>query len=221
MSSAPRYEPDFLIWGAYGGHNFGDEAILRAVSQQLRRVRPGARQFVIILGKLSPAIAEEYRAAGLEPVPFFSFGCLKLLGSAQLIAGGGQLLDDSSLGWPAGYTSVLLTLNRMFRNRPVLLCIGANPVRRALVRAMVRFAYSLAAKCTCRDEDSAAVLLSCGVPDAKVRVTRDVVFSLAPHQLPRLATSPDRKQVAIAVCHDPKRKRGDASIIASLARSLA
>ncbi|HEY3928867.1 MAG TPA: polysaccharide pyruvyl transferase family protein [Candidatus Koribacter sp.] len=222
MSAGPSRgdDADFLVWGAYGGHNFGDEAILRAVSYQLRRVRPNARQYVTMPGKLSPAVAEHYRAAGIEAVPLFSFRCLKLLVRTQLVAGGGQLLDDHSLGWPGGYTCLLLGLNRLFANRPVLLCIGANPVHRRLVRAMVRFGYSLATKCTCRDEGSAAALVDCGIRPSRVQVTRDIVFALESHHLPRRAAAPGGKHVAIAVCHDPMRKPGDCSTVAILVREL-
>src|SRR5271156_57319 len=141
---------DFIIWGANGGHNLGDEAILWAVSRLLRRLRPKARLFVIVQQELSATTAELYARWDLVVVKAGSFRCLSALRSARLIVGGGQLVDDKTLGWPVGWTSIFLLANRVLGQKPLILCIGAEPIRRRLTVGLVKSIYSLATVCGCR-----------------------------------------------------------------------
>jgi polysaccharide pyruvyl transferase WcaK-like protein len=199
----------FVIWGGFGGHNLGDEAILWALSRQLRRLGPSGRQVVLIPSGVSEATRAQYAAWGIEvcsgPRPFV-YG---ILFRAHLVVGGGQMVDDSTLGWPVGWTALLIFINRLLGGTSVVVCIGAEPLRRPLARFLVRHIYSLAQVCTCRDDASAEVLIEAGVPGEKVRVTRDVVFSLAPAVLPRFhpGESGASLKVALLVAFDPNRIR--------------
>lgn len=199
----------FVIWGGYGGHNLGDEAILWALSRQLRRQDPGARQIVLIPGGVSDATRAQYAAWGIDvcsgPRPFV----YSVLFRARLVVGGGQMVDDSTPAWPVGWTALLILINRLLGGSSVVVCIGAEPLKRPLARFLVRHVYSLARVCTCRDDASAEVLIEAGAPREKVRVTRDVVFSLAPSVLPRLHTgeSGASLKIALLVAYDPNRIR--------------
>lgn len=197
---------DFIIWGANGGCNLGDEAILWAVSRLLRRLRPKARQSVIVQQELSTKTAELYARWDLVVVRAGSFSCLNALRSARLIVGGGQLVDDKTLGWPVGWTSLFLLANRMLGQKPLILCIGAERISRRLTVGLVKYVYSLAAVCGCRDAESAAVLRAAGVPAAKVWCANDMVFSLERTLLPaRHASSTNPCQIAVVIARDSDR----------------
>jgi polysaccharide pyruvyl transferase WcaK-like protein len=199
----------FVIWGGYGGHNLGDEAILWALSRQLRRQEPETCQIVLVPRGVSEATRSQYAAWGIEvhsgPRPFV----YRILFRARLVVGGGQMVDDSTPGWPVGWTSVLILINRLLGGTSIVLCIGAEPLRRRLARTLVSRVYSLAQVCTCRDDASAEVLIDAGVPKDKIRVTRDVVFSLDPAMLPRWDSGKPGLsiKVALLVAYDPKRIR--------------
>jgi polysaccharide pyruvyl transferase WcaK-like protein len=209
----------FVIWGGYGGHNLGDEAILWAMSRLIRKLRPTALQYVLIRGGIAERVAAQYRAWGMEPVSFPSVRSLKLLRRSHLIVGGGQLLDDKTLVWPVGWTSLLLLANRMLGLRTLVLCIGAEPISRRITRMLVRHFYSLAAICTCRDGASVDVLRSCGFPEEKLYATRDVVFSLNNDVFPRRVQSTDSTpRITIVVSHDPDRTPRKAEYFSELAQ---
>src|ERR1700689_4771879 len=141
----------FVIWGGYGGHNLGDEAILWALSRQLRRLEPGARQFVLVPRGGSDRVRDQYAAWKIEVISGSLPFSLQFLRKARLVVGGGQMVDDSSLGWPVGWSSLFLLINWLFGNKPLVLCIGAESLKRRLPRFLVGKVYAMAQVCTCRD----------------------------------------------------------------------
>jgi polysaccharide pyruvyl transferase WcaK-like protein len=212
----------FVIWGGYGGHNLGDEAILWALSRQLRRQEPKTRQIVLIPGSVSDATRSQYAEWGIEvhsgPRPFV----YSILFRARLVVGGGQMVDDSTPGWPVGWTSLLILINRLLWGTSIIVCIGAEPLRRRLARTLVSRIYSLAQGITCRDDASAAVLIDAGVPKDKVHVTRDVVFSLDPAVVPRWQSGRHGAAIKIALlmAYDPTRIREKTDRSQSLIEAL-
>jgi polysaccharide pyruvyl transferase WcaK-like protein len=196
----------FVIWGGFGGHNFGDEAILWAASRLLRKLRPKSKQFVIVLHDISDNTAELYREWELDVVRAGSLDCLRALLIARLVVGGGQLVDDKTIGWPVGWTSLFLVANRIFGQRPLMLCIGAEAIKRRLTVRLVRHFYSLASVCTCRDAETAAILRKAGVPSARIWVARDMVFSLDRTVLPaHCAIKSSGYQIAVLIAKDADR----------------
>ena len=212
----------FVIWGGYGGHNLGDEAILWALSRQLRRQEPETRQIVLIPGGVSDVTQSQYAAWGIEVHSGTRPFVYRILFRARLVVGGGQMVDDCTPGWPVGWTSVLILINRLLGGTSIILCIGAEPLRRRLARMLVSRVYSLAQVCTCRDDASAELLIDAGVPKDKIRVTRDVVFSLDPAILPRWQPGKPgvSVKVAILVAYDPKRIRENTARLRSLVEVL-
>ena len=211
----------YVFWGGYAGNNLGDEAILWAMSRLIRGLDPMAKQSVFLPDGVSAAVAAQYDAWGIEVVSGSLVSCLLRLRDARLIVGGGQMVDDSSYGWPVGWSSLFLLVNRIFGHRPLVLCIGAEPLRRPLTRWLVRNFYSLAAAITCRDEESTASLQEVGLSSAKVTTTRDVVFSLDRALLPQHASLGAKpRSVALLIAYDPARIRDEISRYSHLVRAL-
>jgi len=199
----------FVIWGGYGGHNLGDEAILWALSRQLRRVDPSAKQYVLVRDAITPEVKAQYDDWQIEAVSGSIGKFFPVLSKAHLIVGGGQMVDDTSLGWPVGWSSLFLLVNWLFGKKPLVTCIGAESLNRTLPRLLVKHIYSLAKVCTCRDTESTEVLRRAGVKENKVWTTRDVVFSLDRALLPqwKASGSNSRPSVAVLIAYDPKRIR--------------
>ena len=196
----------FVFWGGYAGRNLGDEAILWAVSQLLRKLEPTASQCVLIPDGVPVDVEAQYAAWQIEVIKGRMPGCLDILRTARLIVGGGQMVDDTTLGWPVGWSSLFIAINAFFAQKPLVLCIGAEPLTRALPRFLVRHMYGLAKACTCRDDESTQVLRDAGISANKVWTTRDVVFSLDRCLIPQhQATGSTKTSVALVVAYDPNR----------------
>lgn len=196
-----------VIWGGYSGNNLGDEAILWALTRLLRKLQPQAEQYVLIPDGVPHHVALVYSTWGLRVVSGKMPGCLDILRHARLIVGGGQMVDDTTLAWPVGWSSVFLAINSFSRQKPLVLCIGAEPLKHPLTRFLVRHFYSKAMACTCRDDESANVLREAGIPSSKVWVTRDVVFSLDREAVPQYQAgdASDPKNVTLVIAYDPNR----------------
>ena len=205
-SGGSNMAEQYVFWGGYAGNNIGDEAILWAMSQLIRRLDPAAEQHVLHPNGVSAAVEAQYTTWGINVVSGSLPHCLRILSRARLIVGGGQMVDESTRGWPIGWSSIFLIANRLSGIHPLVLCIGAEPLTKAIPRFLVRRAYGLADVITCRDEESSAVVRSTGVNAAKVWTTRDVVFSLDRTQLPQWTTdSSDGQTVAVLIAYDPNR----------------
>ncbi|WP_158794572.1 polysaccharide pyruvyl transferase family protein [Granulicella sp. L60] len=202
----------YVFWGGYAGNNLGDEAILWALSRLIRKLDPAAEQFVFIPDGVSAAVEAQYKEWNIAVVSGPLLRCLGIFRHARLIVGGGQMIDDSSYAWPIGWSSIFIAVNKLWSHRPLVLCVGAEPLRKTIPRFLVRHFYGLAEVITCRDEESSTVVREAGVPAAKVWTTRDVVFSLDRSQLPQW--EPGRstvRTVAVAVAYDPARVLEDVS----------
>ncbi len=196
----------FVFWGGYGGNNLGDEAILWALSQLLRKFEPAASQYVLIPDGVPAHVEAQYAAWQIKVIRGRMPGCLDILRTARLIVGGGQMVDDTTLGWPVGWSSLFIAINAFFGQGPLVLCIGAEPLKRALPRFLVHHMYALAKVCTCRDDESTRVLRDAGISAQKVWTTRDVVFSLDRRLIPQYqSTRSANPSVAMVVAYDPNR----------------
>ncbi len=200
----------YVFWGGYAGNNLGDEAILWAMSRLIRTLDPTAAQHVFLPDGVTPAVAEVYRRWNIHVVSGPLLRCLDIFRHARLIVGGGQMIDDRSLGWPVGWSSLFLTASHLCGQRPLVLCVGAEALTRPLPRLLVHYAYGLAEIITCRDEESSAAVRATGVSADRVWTTRDVVFSLDRATLPQwTASSSNGSTLAVVVAHDPARVQED------------
>jgi polysaccharide pyruvyl transferase WcaK-like protein len=196
----------FVFWGGYGGNNLGDEAILWALSQLLRKLEPGASQCILIPDGVPAHVEAQYHSWQIEVIKGRMPGCLDILRTARLIVGGGQMVDDTTLGWPVGWSSLFIAINAFFGQKPLVLCIGAEPLKRVLPRFLVRHMYGLAQVCTCRDDESTQVLRDAGISAKKIWTTRDVVFSLDRRLIPQYQIARSANpSVAMVVAYDPNR----------------
>lgn len=176
-----------LITGSYGQGNTGDEAILTAILDQLRRRMPDAR-LVVVAGD-SETIRRQF---GVETVWWGDWAGIAqaVRQSDMVIQGGGGIFFDYSgfhawklfeNGAPdlAHYGGFSLLAN-LYRKPFMVYGVGVGPLMTDAGREMVKVAHSLANKITVRDVESKSSLEELGIESNRIEVTADPAFSMRP-----------------------------------------
>ncbi len=168
--------PRVVISGYYGFGNAGDEAMLTAIIQSLRR--HGDFEFVV----LSNDPVRTAREHGVQAVRRTAAGAIwqALVSSDALVSGGGSLLQDVTSPLTVPYYLGLIYLARMLRRRVVVYGQGIGPLHGGLARRLTRAVLNRCDLITVRDEASRRELERLGVTRPPVVVTADPVLSLEP-----------------------------------------
>lgn len=186
-----------LIGGYYGAGNVGDEAILTAMLNDLREIRP--RLDLTVLSWNPEETGGRYQ---VKAVHWRDIGSLVDAARASdlIIVGGGGLFHDHWGLDPESYLRVdhggitsygsLPLLARMLGIPCMLYGVGIGPLESDLGREHTRLAAARCQLVTLRDRGSYQVLKEAGfapesVSDTRVEVFADPAFSL-PTSLPRL-----------------------------------
>ena len=169
--------PKVVISGYYGFYNSGDEAMLYAMLQALRKTVPGLE--VTVLSRDPGFTAREFGVHSISRVNIRQV-YQELHKADLLISGGGGLLQDAT-----GPNSIIYYLGVVamarFLGKPVFFYAqGIGPVRTNLGRFLIRLVVNRVSTITVRDPDSRDELVSIGVKRPPVYVTADPVLGLDP-----------------------------------------
>ena len=161
----------FLLSGAWGLGNTGDQAILAVMVQKIHTFAPEEPLRVFSVGPGE-------RIPGVEFVPARNFWAVVRAAakSRVLLSGGGTLLQDTTSSRSLWYYLGILALARILGCRVMVFAAGLGPVRKKWNGILTRFVLNCApCRITLRDSLSLAYLQGLGVKkDAKV--TGDVAF---------------------------------------------
>jgi polysaccharide pyruvyl transferase CsaB len=192
-----------LISGYYGFGNTGDEAVLAAMIDGLRRHVPSA-ELCVLSG--NPALtAREY---GVQAADRWRTGSIwhELRQSDFLIQGGGGLLQDTTSHNSAMYYLSVLHLARLARRPYMVFAQGIGPLNSPFLRGLTARALRRAKAITVRDEGSAQMLRDWGVRKPEISVTADPGLLLESADedrrrrlLSTLDLRPDQPYMAIAL----------------------
>lgn len=168
----------FVICGAYGKGNAGDEAILQAIVQELREIDPD-RPITIITR--SPEEAKvQYRTNAV-----YTFRLDQVVRSFRrasvYINGGGSLIQDVTSSRSLRYYLLTLELAKRCGCNVMMYGCGIGPLHRArnrnkAARTINRFVDVI----TLRDRLSFDELKRMGVDRPKIRLAADPAFQLQP-----------------------------------------
>ncbi|HYX24546.1 MAG TPA: polysaccharide pyruvyl transferase CsaB [Thermoanaerobaculia bacterium] len=225
-----------LVAGYYGHGNAGDEAILAAMLEDLRALRPDL-EIVVASGDPARTAAEHgVRAvAAGRPAELAA-----AVGESDLVLlGGGGLFQDY---WEVPTESLLTTrqggllsylappvLAALLGKPAMVYAVGVGPLQTAEGRRLTRVAFELCARATVRDEPSLALVRELGI--AGVELAADPAFGLAPlpaaerpELLAGLGLDAGEPLVAVALRHwdfgvDPRS--WEAAVARGLDRHLA
>ncbi len=166
-----------VISGYYGFDNLGDEAVLAATIQELRRRRPDAE-----IAVLSADPAATARTHGVHGVPRTAPAAVAgiLRGADLLLCGGGSLFQDVTSWRSPWYYLGLLSLGQRLARRTAVHAQGIEPPIRASVRAGIAHVLDRVDLVTLRDSTSKAVLDSLGVRRPRIVVSADPSWLLEP-----------------------------------------
>ncbi|MDI6869897.1 MAG: polysaccharide pyruvyl transferase CsaB [Bacillota bacterium] len=168
-----------VISGYYGLGNAGDEAVLSAIVQALRRRDPEGEITVL---SADPSSTREIH--GVEAVSRTDLRAIRgaLVRADLLISGGGSLLQDVTSLRSLIYYLGVVALAR-WQGVPVFFYAqGVGPLRRPLAKWLVARVVEGVAGITVRDPASAELLRAVGVRRTPVRVTADPVFAFRPDE---------------------------------------
>ena len=193
---------NIVISGYYGFHNAGDEAMLLAILQALRKTF-NAPSITVISGNPS----DTARTFGVKAVP--RFGILPILSSLfrtdLLISGGGSLLQDVTSWKSMIYYLTIIIVGVLFRKQVFLYSQGIGPVRYRIIRIILKHVLNHVDAITVRDSESKGFLQRLGV-HRTIYTTADAVLSLDPVSLEkgkeilaRNHVDPSKKRVGIAI----------------------
>ncbi len=166
---------DFVISGYYGFHNNGDDALLLAICEEIKRVKPNAR--LAVLSQRPKETRVLYRTDAVSRVnPFSLIGVMK--NAKVLISGGGSLLQDETSSKSLWYYLFIIKLAKCCGCRVMQFANGFGPVKR-------RFNRTLTAKVinnnvdviTLRDDASKRLMEEIGVKK-DILVTADPALLL-------------------------------------------
>lgn len=165
-----------LICGAYGKHNAGDDAILRAIVQQIHSVDVDLPIYALSRNPKETRLLYQIGSCHTFNVP----GFLRLMRHTRLyISGGGTLIQNvTSMRSLLYYLSNIAFAHRA-KNHVIMYGCGIGPVngrfcRRITSRTIARCVDTIAL----RDEDSARELRSMGIDEKAIHLTADPALLL-------------------------------------------
>ena len=174
-----------MICGAYGRGNAGDDAILRAIAENLRALDP---DLPLYAATRSPGYtAQDARVAGI-----YTFRPWKLRGRMKqtllYLSGGGSLIQDATSSRSLWYYLRSIRAAKRTGNRVMMFGCGIGPVSRPRNRRRAaQVIQSSVDRITLRDALSAQELEALGVREIPTQVTADLAFLVRPAPDDRVA----------------------------------
>ncbi|MBQ1411385.1 MAG: polysaccharide pyruvyl transferase CsaB [Oscillospiraceae bacterium] len=176
--AAARKRDGVLICGAFGKGNIGDDAILQAMVQEMRRLDPD-----LPLYATTRSPGRTAREAKVGTVYTFHPWKLRqrLKKTLLFLSGGGSLIQDATSTRSLLYYLHAIRLAKRKGNQVMMFSCGIGPVQRTInQRRAANTIQSCVDRITLRDSASAHVLERLGVHGIPTRVTADLAFLVQP-----------------------------------------
>jgi polysaccharide pyruvyl transferase CsaB len=166
---------NLLIAGYHGFGNCGDEAILLAMTTNIRAMAPDVD--ITALSYKPEFTKTEYN---VKSVQRFSIAeVLKTIWHSDIVlSGGGTLLQDGTSTRSLMYYLAIIKTAKLFKKRVMLYANGIGPVNGKLNRRLVRAVVNTVDMITLREKLSEADLRNIGVSKPNIIVTADPAFTL-------------------------------------------
>lgn len=211
---------NIVLSGYYGFGNLGDELLLAATLQGLRRRLPGVRP-IVLSGDPERTEAEHGVRAVRRDHPLRVAAALR--GARLLLSGSGSLLQDATGPFNVPYYLGVIQLARRYGVPVMIFAQGVGPLRGAVARMLVRRVLGGVQAITLRDPGSFRALRELGVRGVPVEVTADPVLALRVDEAGSDAGLPDlpARYVVVNVRRRGLDDAGALRLGAALARLLA
>ncbi len=209
-----------LICGHYGGGNQGDEAVLAAILQGLRRRfrRPS-------VAVISHHPTQTRAIHGVKAIHWLDCGGIvsAMLGGDLFLLGGGTLLTDAYSIGSLRYFTAVTVLARLCGMRTMLYAGGVGPLGTSQSRLLAKAALKALDYIALRDRISAEYVKGLLPRHRNIVLVADPIFS--PEQAAPQSAYPinlkKRRYAVIAPCGSIGRNTVDFSALAALGKHLA
>lgn len=205
-----------VLSGYYGFGNSGDEAVLQSILLALRGEgeRQGVKVEPVVLSIRPEETAAMYGVSAVHRMRFSELS-QALRQCDGLISGGGSLLQDATGLKTIPYYLAVLKLAQFYRKPTFIYAQGIGPVHRRFFYTPIRHVFDRCRYISVRDEESASLLATIGVPRQRIEVVPDPVMGL-PLKSGSVRTLRTKPIIGVSV----RFWNRDRSELDSLARSL-
>lgn len=166
---------NLLIAGYHGFGNCGDEAILKAMTTNIREIADDVD--ITALSHNPEFTKTEYGVKSVQ-----RFNVIQVLSAIKnsdiVLSGGGTLLQNGTSTRSLLYYLGLIKVAKLFRKKVMLYANGIGPVTGGLNQRLVSSVINTVDVITLREKLSEADLRSIGVSNPNVTVTADAAFKL-------------------------------------------
>ena len=168
---------DFVISGYYGYKNSGDDALLSAIIEGIRKYKPDAR-FTVLSANPKETIA----TYGVDSVNRFHILKVKhvLKNAKVLISGGGSLIQDATSTHSLVYYIKIMKTALKCGCRVMIYANGIGPIYKRKNQKRAQAILSQVDFITLRDEKSLSQLRRMKIPMERVLLTADPASLIAP-----------------------------------------
>jgi polysaccharide pyruvyl transferase CsaB len=164
-----------LISGYYGFRNLGDESLLQAIVQNIRKASPSTE--IVAFSMHPDETAEKYNVKSVNRHNPFSI-CREFAKGGVLLSGGGSLLQDVTSTQSIMYYLTIMRFAKLFGLKSMVYANGIGPIKIEKNKRRTKKTLARVDKITLRDENSREELISMGIDESKLIVTADPAFSL-------------------------------------------
>ncbi len=172
-----------VLSGYYGFDNFGDEAILQVLVENLKSI--GAEITVFSKNPKKTSLIHEVKSV-------FMFNLFKVISNINradvVISGGGSLLQDVTSIRSLAYYLFIIFWAILCGKRVIIFAQGIGPVKNIFFRNITKFVLKRAHLITVRDENSKELLNSWEIES---KIVNDPVWGI------KLKTTPAKKKIGI------------------------
>lgn len=166
---------DYIISGYYGYKNSGDDALLLAISNELKKQKPDVR--VAVLSANPKETEKTYRIDAINRFNIFKI-LSTLKKSKVMLSGGGSLMQDETSSKSLWYYACLLKIAKKMGLKVMQISNGIGPINKKANRVIVRNVINKYVDVvTLREEKSLRELEKMGVTTTKI-LTSDLAMTL-------------------------------------------
>lgn len=166
---------EILISGYYGFGNSGDDALLKAIIEDIKREKESPN--IVVLSANPGETKRRYRVKAINRLNLLSI--IKHMKKAEmLISGGGTLIQDATSTQSLIYYLAVIKLALKYKKKVMLYSNGIGPLESATNIKIARNVLNSVDLITLRDPSAAETLKEIGVRVPETIVTADPVFGM-------------------------------------------
>ena len=173
---SPPPRRGIVLCGAYGMDNAGDDAVLAAILQDMRRLEQDIP--VTVLARRPASVSRRFGVTAVHPLNIFRW-FFAMTRARLFLSGGGTLLQDVTSRRSLWYYLLTITLAKKAGCAVQLYGCGAGPFLRDSSRVHTRKVLNARVDAiTLRDEDSMETLKNLGVTEPRMLLAADPALRL-------------------------------------------